>query len=129
MSTLTARVAARFQKRADSFDGPNVWGDDHYIQVWIGMDSYGRVHHVVGDLEGADKLLHKHRQILVHAQQELAAKGVLFRDIGDTYVDGLKGGRNRMMLSFTVTPQGGWGPEGMDAVLEYLPHLKFKKPA
>lgn len=124
---LAQQVASRF-KEAAGYDGPYVWIEDNYLQVWISMDSYGRVHHVTSDLVGAEKILEKHRQKLASARRDLSSQGIYVRDVGDIYVDGLSGGRNRMIVNFTLRAEGTWDSDQQDAVMSHVPQLRMKSP-
>ena len=124
MSEELAKAAQDFQahvtKQAGKWDGPWIDTDTHYVQVWVAFENYGRVHHVTGELNQAEKVLQKARQHFIGEQQTLAEQGILIRDIGDIYVDGLKGGRNKMVLDFSVRAQGQWTDEQQEAVGEAL---------
>ena len=122
---LAARVAYRF-KNAAKFDGPHLWVSEYLAQIWMTMDSYGRVHHVTGDLNEAEKLLERFRRTAIQGQRDLAEKGGLVRDVGDIYIDGLPGGRNRMILSFSFTAQGKWDDDVQDAIVGLFPALDLK---
>jgi hypothetical protein len=85
---------------------PSVDPTPHYVAVWIELDSYGRVHHVTGDLKQAEKNLEKPRSAIVAAQQELGKTGLHY-SIGDIIVDGSSNtGRNKMVVYFSITPVG-----------------------
>ena len=82
--------------KTSSSEGPFAWTDGRMVRVWIILDSYGRVHHVTGDLVLTEKMLAKLRMKLT------GVEGAYF-DVGDVYVDGLPGGRNRMLVEFYAT--------------------------
>jgi hypothetical protein len=98
-------------------EGPFADINADYASVWVALDSYGRVHHVTGDLVEAERLLLKIQRTFEDA---LHALNFPFRP-GEVYVDGLPGGRNRMVVSFTVGAMGGrWNDETQDKVTTAL---------
>lgn len=118
-----ARAFQAATTKTASWDGPYAWMDDKMLRVWLVMESYGRVHHVTGDLTQAEKVLDKARSKLVAAQSWLGQEHFVYMDIGDIYVDGLKGGRNRMIMEFYARLNLAKGSEEeQDAVAEALGH-------
>jgi hypothetical protein len=78
-----------------------------YVTVWVELESYGRVHHVTGDLVKAQNILDASRQSVIAAQSEFLKLNLPI-NIEEIVVDGSKNkGRNKMVVYFTVTPVGG----------------------
>lgn len=110
--TYDHRVAA-----SPNMEGPFADINADHASVWVAMDSYGRIHHVTGDLVEAERLLLKIQSKFADA---LHAIGFPFRP-SEVYVDGLPGGRNRMIVSFTVGALGGrWDDVAQDSVTKAL---------
>ena len=80
--------------------GPFADINQDFASIWIELDSYGRVHHVTGDLVQAERLLQK---IRAHFLEKLHEAEIPI-NVGEIVVDGLPGGRNRMIVSFYFSP-------------------------
>ena len=129
MSHELIEAAREFQaattKTAD-IQGPFGWMGDVGVQIWVEMDSYGRVHHVVGDLKKAEKLVEKYRSALVDAQRDLGELGVIF-NTSDVIIDGMPGGRNRMIAYIFFGRRGDkWSEEAMDAISDAIGMIRWK---
>lgn len=83
---------------SNNMEGPFADITADYAAVWVALDSYGRVHHVTGDLVECERRLLKIKE---HFRTALHDLGLAFRE-SEVYVDGLPGGRNRMVVSFTM---------------------------
>lgn len=102
---------------SNNMEGPFADINADYASVWVAMDSYGRVHHVTGDLVTAEKLLLK---IQAKFHEALHSLKFPFRP-SEVYVDGLPGGRNRVVMSFTVGALGGrWDEATQETVTTAL---------
>lgn len=100
-----------------NLEGPFADINEHYAAVWVAMDSYGRVHHLINDITDAEKLLDT---IRAHFRDWLNKLRIPFKPV-DIYVDGLPGGRNRMVMSFYFAPIGGtWSESDQDMVITAL---------
>jgi hypothetical protein len=100
-----------------NLEGPFADINEHYAAVWVAMDSYGRVFHVTNDLGDAEKRLDG---IRTHFRDALHALRMPVK-INDIYVDGLPGGRNRMVMSFYFAPVGGvWSTTDQEIVTNAL---------
>ena len=100
-----------------NLEGPFADINEHYASIWIQMDSYGRVFHVINDLTDAEKLLDK---IRTHFRDALNNLRIPFKP-NDIYVDGTPGGRNRMVVSFYFAPIGGtWSESDQDIITTAL---------
>lgn len=105
-----------YDRRA-SESGPFGFIDETYVYIWLELDTYGRVHHVTGDLNQAEKNLQKVKDQLLATLRE---KKINY-DWGDIYVDGLPGGRNRMTVHFyfNARPEK-WTPEEQETIKDGL---------
>lgn len=114
--------------RTASSDGPYVTLDPNYLLVWVGLDSYGRVHHVTGDLVAAEKLLEKYRRPAINSQKDLQGSHDLRYNISEVTVQGSKGsGRIPMVVEFHLSPVGGkFSPDDLEALRSVMPKLKEK---
>lgn len=101
-----------------SMKGPYADITADHATVWFEMDSYGRVQHVTSDLQSAEKDLLARQQ---KARDSLHQQKFVFKD-GEVYVDGLSGGRNRMMVYFTFGRYGNdpWDQAAQDRVTEAI---------
>lgn len=88
---------------SSNMEGPFADINSDYAAVWVALDSYGRVHHVTGDLVQAEKLLFK---IKLNFREALDAIFLPVRG-SEIIVDGLPGGRNRMMVYVSFSAMGG----------------------
>lgn len=78
---------------------------DNYVQVYSIFESYGRVLHVTQDLMEVEDRLLKIREAILKLFQ--GNKNLTYPDIGEVVVDGVPGGRNKMIVNFTI---GMYGP-------------------
>jgi len=110
-------AAKQITAASPNLEGPYADINADYAQVWVQMDSYGRIHHVTGDLVDAEKRLEGIRSRFRDALHKME---IPFKD-GEIIVDGLPGGRNRMSVSFYFAPYGGrWDNAMQDQVTEAL---------
>ncbi len=75
---------------------------------------------VTGDLTAVEKVLMKWRDHFISVRGDLADQGILVRDIGDPIVDGVTGGRNKMIMDLSIRAQGQWTQEQQDAIVDAL---------
>lgn len=98
----------------------------HYIQVYSVFESYGRVHHVTGDLNEIEGKLIKIRGELLDLYRASKDKAIVYPDVGEVIVDGVPGGRNKMIVYFTLGMQGM--SEVTDAHLSLLDRVLGRYP-
>lgn len=106
-----------YLREASGHDGP--WMDltEEHLIVWTTKEMYGRVHHVTGDLNEIEKLLTKARQFQMDALRDL---NMMFTP-GEVVVDGMKGGRNKMVVYYSIRASGGkWTEEQQEALLKVI---------
>lgn len=106
-----------YLREASGQDGP--WMDltEEHLIVWTTKEMYGRVHHITKDLEDIEKLLLKARMFQLDAMRELKM-GV---NPGEVVVDGMKEGRNKMVVYYSLRATGGkWTEEQQSALLKVI---------
>ena len=122
ISDLASRVAGSIPQPIKYYLTPR------YLMVYSIFESYGRVHHVTGDLISIEKVLLVIREAIMHLFQETKDKTVTYPEFNDVIVDGVKGGRNKMMVYFSVSASGSEFTEGhkilFDKVLGRYPEEK-----
>lgn len=105
-----------YRREASGHDGP--WMDltEEHLIVWTTKEMYGRVHHVTGDLESIEKLLLTARTFHLDALRDLKME---YR-AGEVVVDGMKGGRNKMVVYYGLYAIGKWTEEQQEALLKVI---------
>jgi hypothetical protein len=111
---------------ASTMDGPWAQLDEHGLIVWASKEMYGRVHHITGDLNEMEKLFLKIQQ---HHRDVLQSKAVLDQDVflssSEVIVDGLKGGRNNMVMYYMMRAVKGPWSEEQQKVITGAMTMKF----
>lgn len=82
------------------------------------FESYGRVHHVTGDLISIEKVLLVIRDAIIKLIWETKDKTITYPEFNDVIVDGVKGGRNKMMIYFSVSARGSEFTEGHKIIFD-----------
>lgn len=114
ISDLASRVAGGIQQDIKYYLTPR------YLQVYSIFESYGRVHHVTGDLTDIEKRLLKLRDALLSLFQSNKDNGIVYPNWNDVIVDGVSGGRNKMIVYFMVGMPGGEFTEGHIALFDQV---------
>jgi hypothetical protein len=101
---LAAALNDLAQRVAGSIPQPiKYYLDPHYLQIYSIFESYGRVHHVTGDLTLIEKKLLVIRNAIMNLFQNTKDKTVVYPEFNDVIVDGVPGGRNKMIVYTNIS--------------------------
>ena len=111
------------QQKVASWDGKvYFWVDPRYVILWTSGEFYGRVHHITGDLEQIEKVLQKAKFALLDGFRD----NKITCDPSDIIVDGLPGGRNKMLVyCMTGSYREPWTPQEIATITEFTDKLSM----
>lgn len=107
---------------AGDWDGPWMDMNGYGITVWSARELYGRIHHVVGPLQATEKLFQTIRTYHLKALHDpaMGAMGI-WVEPSEIVVDGMKGGRNKMVVSYSLRAhRGPWTEDQQSAILRVI---------